>query len=115
MKGRYSVLKKSIPDYMLELANDLDGLETIFLNKYFEFIQMYWLLKDYSENISKLVYDEDDEEKGLKIKVKINNVKTKDVVKQLISEANTYVDADNINIWDDRKGIHIHIKEIENT
>ena len=45
-----------MPAYITELSdNDFEVLEEIFIEKYNKFIHLYWLLKEYSENISLLL------------------------------------------------------------
>ena len=47
-----------MPAYITELSdNDFEVLEEIFIEKYNKFIHLYWLLKEYSENISQLQYN----------------------------------------------------------
>lgn len=106
------ILNKSIPDYMLALATDFEDLEALFVDRYFEFIDVYWLLKDFSDEIESLEYDDNSNKKGLKIKVKVKKSKTKDVVDKLISEANECADSGSIDITGDRKVIKIHIKDL---
>lgn len=98
---------------MLSLATDFDNLESLFMDRYFEFISVYWLLRDFSDDIDSLNYDDNNDKYGLKIKVKIKKSKTKDVVDKLISEANECIDSENITITGDKKVIKIHIKDLE--
>lgn len=97
---------------MLAVAPDFETLELLFEDKYFEFIQLYWLLCDYTDNIVDLSFDDDDDKKGLKIKAKVEGIKTKDVVAYIQQEIDDSDMNEYINIWEKRKEIHINIKDL---
>ena len=49
---------QTMPSYICAMSEgDIDVLEEIFIDKYFEFIDLYWMLRDYSEDISTITYD----------------------------------------------------------
>ena len=63
-------MKKSMTDYLYALSeNSYDDLYDIMSKKYRKFIRIYWLLKDYSDNIIMLKYKEKSESDKLKISV----------------------------------------------
>ena len=50
-------MKKSMPEYIKALSDDkFEILQEIFENKYFKFLQLYWLIRQYSDYISSLKY-----------------------------------------------------------
>lgn len=52
-------MKKSMTNYLYALSeDDMDVLYEIIAMKYRKFIRLYWLLKDFSDNIIKLKYKE---------------------------------------------------------
>ena len=70
-------MKKSITDYLYALSeNSYDDLYDIMSKKYRKFIRIYWLLKDYSDNIIMLKYKEKSESDKLKISVTFSGVNT---------------------------------------
>lgn len=101
-------MNSSMPAYITELSgNNFDILEEIFIDKYQKFIQLYWLLKAYSENISKLHYNDSDKNE-LNISVKVSNIKP-DVIITEISE--NIDDGDDIRIWNNKRLIQICIRD----
>lgn len=103
-------MKKSMPDYINELSgDDFDILEEIFINKYQKFIQLYWMISQFNDNISHLKYNESDT-KELNIEFKVSDIKPDKVLKELELE---FGDCDNISIWVDKKNIHISITDSE--
>lgn len=104
-------MKKSIPEYIRVLSdNDFSILEEIFLDKYEKFLELYWLIRNYSENIVSLKYETVEEKDELKIKMKLANVKIDKVMKKIQKEI---PDDSNILVWNDDKIIHIKIKKTE--
>ena len=100
-------MKKSIPEYIKALSdNDFEILEEIFCEKYSQMIELYWLIRGYSDVTSSLTYDKCDNQNTLKIQMVLVNVKPKDVVKNLNSNIE---DGTNVNIWNVGKVIHIEI------
>lgn len=61
---------------------DCDILEEIICQKYHEFLNCYWLLKEYSEFIDDMKYD-DTEKDRLVIDIRMDKLNTEDVVKKL--------------------------------
>lgn len=76
---------KSIPSYIIMLScGNISKLEEIIDNKYFELLDFYWLLKEYSDDIEKLDYIESDS--NLVIDVKFNNdIKISSIYKEVIT------------------------------
>ena len=63
-------MKKSMTDYLYALSeNDEEVLYEIIGTKYRKFIRVYWLLKEFSDNITFLKYKEKTEKNKLKISV----------------------------------------------
>ena len=49
---------QTMPSYICAMSEgDLSILEEIFIEKYSEFIDLYWMLKKYSEDIDDFIYD----------------------------------------------------------
>ena len=97
-----------MPAYITELSgDDFEILEEIFIDKYQKFIQLYWLLKGYSENISKLQYNSSDKNE-LNISVKIMNIKPDVIITELSDNID---DGDDITIWNNKKLIQICIRD----
>ena len=75
-------MERNIPSYALALAeNNLEVLEDIITNRYIEFIDFYWMLRDYTEYISSVKMKERKE--GLKISIKISMLDLDEVVTNL--------------------------------
>lgn len=67
-------MKKSMPEYISALSNnDFSIFENIIENKYQKFLTLYWLLRDYSDYISALKYEEANNN-ILKIEVTLSNI-----------------------------------------
>lgn len=82
-------MKKSITNYLYALSeDDMDILYEIIAMKYRKFIQLYWLLKDFSNNIIKLKYKEKTEKNILKIVVGFSDINVNNVVDRLQNEIN---------------------------
>lgn len=88
-------MKKSITNYLYALSeDDMDILYEIIAMKYRKFIQLYWLLKDFSNNIIKLKYKEKTEKNILKIVVGFSDINVNNVVDRLQNEINKSSDRD---------------------
>ena len=67
-------MEKSIPSYMVSLSdNNFETLEELFEFMYSKCIHMYWILKDYSDDIEKLTYKSKDKKGTLKIEIVLSN------------------------------------------
>ena len=98
---------KSMPEYIDELSgNDFEVLEEIFLQKYQAFIQLYWLLNDYSENIKNLTYNRESDE--LNISFKATGINPDELIGYLSGGDN-----ENVEISKDKKWICIIIHNEE--
>lgn len=103
-------MHSSMPAYITELSdNDFDILEEIFIDKYQKFIQLYWLLKEYSDNIARLQYNNSDKNE-LNISMKIVNIKPDVIISELSENID---DGDDITIYNNKKIIQICIKDSE--
>ena len=101
-------MNSSMPDYITELSgNNFDILEEIFIDKYQKFIQLYWLLKAFSDNISKLQYN-DSAKNELNISMKVNNIKPDIIIKEMSENID---DGDDIRIWNNKRLIQICIRD----
>ena len=77
-------MKKSISDYLYALSeNSYDILYDIMSSKYRKFIRIYWLLKDYSDNIIALKYKEKTDKDRLKICVSLSGLDAEEVANKL--------------------------------
>lgn len=104
------VMKKSMPEYIATLSdNDFDILEEIFLDKYDKFLNVYWLIRDYSDYITTLKY-----KKTSKETLKIEFTVTKLSVDKVINEINSNIKSDsNVEVSKDSKIIKIKITKDE--
>lgn len=94
-------MKKSMTNYLYALSeDDMDVLYEIIAMKYRKFIRLYWLLKDFSDNIIKLKYKEKTELNVLKIVVVFSNIDVDKICKKLNSNLD---DSDNITIESTKK------------
>lgn len=76
-------MRSDMPSYICAMSEgDVDILEEIFIDKYFEFIECYWILKNYSENINNLTYDKKHKD-GLCIKFTLSNLNPEDIADEL--------------------------------
>lgn len=104
-------MKKSITNYLYALSeNDYDILFEIISLKYRKFIQLYWMLRDFSDNIVGLRYKEKTEKEILKITVTFSGITTKEVEKKLLEDLS---DSDEVKIKTTKKEIHIEINREE--
>lgn len=104
------VMKKSMPEYITTLSeNDFEILEEIFIDKYDKFLNVYWLIRDYSDYITTLKY-----KKTSKETLKIEFTVAKLSVDKVINEINSNVKADSgIEVSKDSKIIKIKITKDE--
>lgn len=74
---------QTMPSYICAMSEgDIDVLEEIFIDKYFEFINLYWMLRDYSDHINSLTYDKKKKD-SLSIKFTLDKLNPEDVVHEL--------------------------------
>lgn len=99
-----------MPAYINELSgNDFEVLEELFIDKYNKFIHLYWLLKEYSENIANLQYNNSSKDE-LNISMKVVNIKPSSIIEELSNS----IDSDEaITIWNHKSKIQICIKDKE--
>ncbi len=98
-------------DYLYALSeNDYDDLYDIMSKKYRKFIRIYWLLKDYTENIIMLQYKEKSEKDKLKITASFSGIDVNDVAENLKLRI-TDSDEIDIHVHDKKIDISIHISE----
>ena len=77
-------MKKSMTDYLYALSeNSYDNLYDIMSSKYRKFIRVYWLLKDYSDNITALKCKEKTDKDKLKIRVSLSGLDAEEVANEL--------------------------------
>lgn len=104
-------MKKSMTNYLYALSeDDMDVLYEIIAMKYRKFIRLYWLLKDFSDNIIKLKYKEKTDLNVLKIVVVFSNIDVDKICKKLNSNLD---DSDNITIESTKNEINIKILKDE--
>lgn len=72
-------LERTIPSYIESACSgDFEILEEIFEDKYSEFLDCYWLLKEYTEFITNLEYERN--KKDLEISISFKDLKTSDIL-----------------------------------
>lgn len=77
---------RNLPSYICTMSNgDYDILEEIICKKYHEFLNCYWLLKEYTEFIEDIKYDDSEKEK-LIVDVKMEKLNLDEVSQNLKSE-----------------------------
>ena len=98
-------------DYLYAISeNSYDILYEIINTKYRKFIRIYWLLKEFSDNITFLKYKEKTEKEKLKITVSFSGIDAKDVADKLRL---CITDSDEIDISVHKNNIDIEIYKIE--
>ncbi len=72
-------MDKTIPSYIESACSgDFEILEEIFEEKYSEFLDCYWLLKEYTDFITKLDYERN--KKNLEVNISFKDLKISDIV-----------------------------------
>ena len=106
-------MKKSMTDYLCALSdNNYDNLYDIISSKYRKFIRVYWLLKDYSENITKLKCKEKTDSDRLKITATFSNIDVNWVADKLRLCIDTS-DEIHIHVHDDKIDIELYKNEFD--
>lgn len=104
-------MKESITNYLCTLSGcDYDILYEIVKNKYKKFIQLYWLLKDYSDEIDSIHYGEQKNENALEILAVFKSKNLKTVKKEILSSIKN---DDNVSIEISGKDMYITILKEE--
>ena len=76
-------MERTIPSYIESTCSgDFEILEEIFEDKYTEFLECYWLLKEYSEFITNISYEK--HKKNLELDIFFKKLKTSDIIENLI-------------------------------
>jgi hypothetical protein len=103
-------MKKTMTEYISALStNSFDILESIIEKKYQKFITLYWMLKDYSDNIFSLKY-KDTKDQVLKIEVELSGI---DIDKVMSDLHDSISDDCSVLIYNEKKKIHIEITKEE--
>ena len=103
-------MKKSMPEYIATLSDDdFEILEEIFEDKYQKFLDVYWLIRDYSEYITTLKYKKTKKE-ILKIEFTVTKISVDKVMDQINSNIKS---GSNILVTNDGKVIKIEITKDE--
>lgn len=103
-------MKKSMPAYVAALSEDsFNILEEIFEDKYQKFIEFYWLIREYSDFITKLKYKKTKKE-ILKISIRLEGIDIDNVYDDLIDQIS---ERDNIEITKSDEEIHLEIHKDE--
>ena len=96
----------TMPSYVCAMSEgDIDVLEEIFIEKYSEFVDCYWMLKQYSEDIKTLSYDKKKKD-ALSIKFTLDKLNPEDIVHELRK-----VSDDRIKITRSREKIQLVISK----
>lgn len=99
---------KSMPEYISDLSgDDFEVLEEIFLEKYQKFIQLYWLINGYSDDIKDLCYNSKGDSE-LNISFKVSGISSDSLVEEL-SETGS----DNVKVYSEKKKVFISITDID--
>ena len=106
-------MKQSMTDYLYALSeNRYEVLYEIISTKYRKFIRVYWLLKDYSDNITMLKYKEKSDKDKLKITVSFSGIDVESVADKLrLCIDNS--DEVKISVHKDEIDISIHRDEFD--
>jgi hypothetical protein len=96
-------LERTIPSYIESACSgDFEILEEIFEDKYSEFLDCYWLLKEYTEFITSLDYERN--KKNLELNVSFKDLKISDVVEGL---KENIPDGKNVDISSKNKVVYL--------
>lgn len=70
-------MKKNLPDFISTLSGyQFDILDELFTDKYAECIEMYWIIRNYTDYISELVYEQKKRALSLNLTVKLKGIKS---------------------------------------
>ena len=76
-------MKQNMPEYITVLSdNNYDVFEEIFLDKYVKFIELFWLIKNFSDNTKTLKY-KTTKKNILKIELVVENISAKEVLSSI--------------------------------
>ena len=76
-------MKQNMPEYITVLSdNNYDVFEEIFLDKYEKFIELFWLIKNFSDNTKTLKY-KTTKKNILKIELVVENITAKEVLSSI--------------------------------
>lgn len=89
--------------------NKFDILKELIQKKYKKFVYLYWLLKDFSDNIAQLKYKNSSHDL-LKIEVKISGLNIDEVMHTLVEQVE---EEESVLIWNEKNRIHIEITKEE--
>lgn len=96
-------MERTIPSYIESACSgDFEILEEIFEDKYSEFLDCYWLLKEYTEFITSLDYERN--KKNLELNVSFKDLKISDVVEGL---KENIPDGKNVDISSKNKVVYL--------
>ena len=106
-------MKRNMPEYISVLSdNNYEIFEEIFNDKYKNFIEMYWLIRNFSDNTKSLKY-KTTKKNILKIELVVENIDTKKVLSSIKKKIK---DKNNINVEikdDDIIKIEIYSENVE--
>lgn len=93
--------------------DDYEILEELFTEKYRKCMEVYWLIRDYSDYITTLRYKKTKKD-ILKITMTLAKIKSETVLNELSTklEDNDNI-LNNVLIWNEKKVIHIEIQKDE--
>ena len=76
-------MKQNMQEYITVLSdNNYDVFEEIFLDKYEKFIELFWLIKNFSDNTKTLKY-KTTKKNILKIELVVENISAKEVLSSI--------------------------------
>lgn len=103
-------MKRNMPTFINVISESkFEILEEIIDSKYSQFTTFYWLLRNYSDSITKLKYKESKKKNTLKIDISLSNIKLDTVIKE-INKCLEKEDIDNdITLVKEGKVIHVEI------
>ena len=83
-------MKKDMITCIRTLSEDeFDTLEDIICNKYKKFCNLYWMIREYSDNISRIKYDKKSSKDLLKIELEIIGMDITYVLNELSEKVET--------------------------
>lgn len=96
-------MERTIPSYIESTCSgDFEILEEIFEDKYTEFLECYWLLKEYSEFITNISYEK--HKKNLELDVFFKKLKTSDIIENLMENIPI---TKKIHVSSSNKAVHL--------
>ena len=102
-------MQKSIRQYLYALTgSDYNLLFDLLSYRYKKFIEIYWLLKEYSENITDIYYDNNEEKNTLVISASFSDIQASEVASYIKKNA---INKKEIKLKSDKEELLIKINK----